>query len=311
MARRDFSTRVSIVVPHLGDDHAFEDTLVSVLENRPTDSDVWVVHDGGYDDPFDLGDEVQFLTSRGGSLPELIATAADAVQGRFIHVLGAGVRATAEWTDHALLMFEQDDAAVVAPVAKQTVDGPIVAAGWTNSSGRLVAPLASGKRQLGRRDASIVRGACLTASFWRREELLAATHALTTDSVSAAQFAWSRLLCRQGWRCLIAEESIVLAEESMLGFTPSMTRGATLRSLVSAIEGSTFAGTAMSVGLAAFSNLLKPRVWGEITGEALSLFVEAPDVRALQLDEVSSPEDRIATIRIPQPVVATALRRAA
>ena len=312
VARKESDVRVSIVVPHLGDDTLFEDSLVSVLENRPADSEVWVSHDGRYDDPFDLSDEVQFVTSKGGSLPELIAAAADVARGRFIHVIGGGVRATEGWVDSALEKFEHDDAAAVSPIARSTVNGTITSAGWTSSASRLAAPVAAGRMKLGRRDAASIRGVCLTASFWRREELRDACQALPTTSASAAQFGWSRLLSQHGWRCLLAEESNVVADESMLGLSPSRIQGATLRSLEAALEGDSFAGSAMSVGIAALRNLLRPRVWGEITGEAMSLVLGSSVVRLLQPQAIRSPEDTVQTIRLPQATVqAPMLRRAA
>jgi len=284
----------------LGNDAEFEDSLVSVLENQPADTEVWVAHDGHYQDPFDLGDEVRFITNRGHTLPELIGCAAEVVTGRFVHVIAGGVRATVGWIDAALEKFEHEDTAIVAPVARQTAAGPITAAGWTSTTSRLAEPLAEGKNELGRRDAALIRGVCLAASFWRRDELRSATRALATDSLSAAQFGWSRLLCRRGWRCLLAEESVVLADASMLGLAPSMNRGATLRSLESKIEGISLAGSAVSVGIAAFSNLLRPSIWGEVTGEAISLVHRSSVGCSLHLDEIQSPEDAIATIRIPQ-----------
>jgi hypothetical protein len=312
VARRDSNIRVSILVPHLGDDKAFEDSLVSVLENRPADSEVLVAHDGHYNDPFDLGDEVRFATHATNSFPELIRAAADVACGRFVHVLANGVRATAGWVESALEKFEHDDAAIVAPIARNMVDGSITAAGWTSCSSRLASPLAAGKMELGRRDAAEIRGVCLAASFWRRDELRSATRALATSSVSAAQFGWSRLLCRQGWRCLLAEQSLVLADEKMLSMCPSMNQGATLRALEAEIKGVSVAESAMSVGIAAISNLLRPRCWGEVTGEAMSLVIGSSSARSLQADLIRSPEESIDTIRLPLPAIVTpAVRRAA
>lgn len=314
MAYRASHSRVSIVVPHLGNDAEFEDSLISVLENRPADSEVWVAHDGHYQDPFDLGDEVRFITNRSNSLPELIGCAAEAVSGRFVHVISSGVRATEGWIDAALEKFEHDDAAIVAPVARQSVGGTITSAGWTSTTARLAEPLAAGKNELGRRDAGLIRGACLAASFWRRDELRSATRALSTDSLSAAQFGWSRLLCRRGWRCLLSEESVVLANASMLGLSPSIDRGVTLRSLESQIEGISLASSAVSVGFAAIGNLLHPSFWGEVTGEAISLVHRSNAVRSLYIDEIQSPQDVMATIRLPQSLptdTAKTLRRAA
>ena len=58
--------QLSIVVPVHGDAAAFESTLISVLENQPAASEVIVAHDGSYDDPFDLGEEVRFVSAGSG-----------------------------------------------------------------------------------------------------------------------------------------------------------------------------------------------------------------------------------------------------
>lgn len=310
MAYKASGTRVSIVVPHLGNDAEFEDSLVSVLENRPADSEVWVAHDGHYQDPFDLSDEVKFLTNRANSLPELIACAAETVTGRLVHVIAGGVRATEGWIDAALEKFEHEDAAMVAPVARQSVSGRITSAGWTSSASRLAEPLAAGKRDLSRHDTASLRGVCLAASFWRRDELRSATRALATDSLSAAQFGWSRLLCHRGWRCLLSEECTVLADTKMLGLAPSMNRGAILRSLESEIEGLSLASSAVSVGIAAISNLLSPSIWGEIAGEAISLVHRSSANQPLYIDEIQTPDDAVAIIGMPQSTATTQARMA-
>src|SRR6185369_14934077 len=42
--------RLTIILPALGSATQLEETLVSVLQNRPDDSDLLVVHPGTYDD---------------------------------------------------------------------------------------------------------------------------------------------------------------------------------------------------------------------------------------------------------------------
>ena len=50
--------RLSIIIPALGNSARLESTLVSVLENRPLDCDIIVVHTGEYNDPYDLAGEI-------------------------------------------------------------------------------------------------------------------------------------------------------------------------------------------------------------------------------------------------------------
>jgi len=53
--------RLSIVIPVLGDPRKLDDTLVSVLENRPAHCEILVVHNEPYDDPYQLSNEVCFI----------------------------------------------------------------------------------------------------------------------------------------------------------------------------------------------------------------------------------------------------------
>ena len=59
--------RLSIVIPVLGNVEGLEDTLVSVLENRPVDCQIVVVLNRPYDDPYDLKDEVCFVEAPPGA----------------------------------------------------------------------------------------------------------------------------------------------------------------------------------------------------------------------------------------------------
>ena len=140
--------RLSIVIP-IGDDLvAFENTLISVLENRPAGSEVLVADDGSYDDPFDLRDEVRFVVATGRNPIDLIAASAVESRGRFVHVLTAGLRATPGWIDAAIEKFEHHDAAVVAPVIRNASSQRIVAAGWFDTAARLCTPAARGQKQV-------------------------------------------------------------------------------------------------------------------------------------------------------------------
>lgn len=56
---------LSVIIPHLGNDPALEATILSVLENQPADCEVILVHDGGYADPYQLGDELLILEESG------------------------------------------------------------------------------------------------------------------------------------------------------------------------------------------------------------------------------------------------------
>ena len=110
--------RLSIVIPTTVDTTALEETLVSVLENRPDDCEIIVVLACDYADPWSIGEEVRFVKAppRAG-LASCINLGIAASEGQTIHVLAAGWRATPGWTDAPLAVLESGAAGAVVPLA--------------------------------------------------------------------------------------------------------------------------------------------------------------------------------------------------
>lgn len=101
---------LSIVVPTVNDTAALEETLVSILENRPADCEIIVPLACRYDDPWNIGDEVRFVTvPPHSSLTGCVNLGIAASRGRIVHVLAAGWRATAGWAEAALDRFAASD----------------------------------------------------------------------------------------------------------------------------------------------------------------------------------------------------------
>lgn len=89
---------------------------MSVLENRPEDSQIVVVLRDVYGDPYDLKDEIVFVHAPLGTDPtRCVNLGIDASGGRLIHVLAPGVEVCPGWVDAALASFEDPDVAIVAP----------------------------------------------------------------------------------------------------------------------------------------------------------------------------------------------------
>lgn len=108
--------RLSILVPLSGPVSLFENTLASVLQNRPADCDVLVVHPESYDDPWEVIDEVQLLeTPVGVPLLEMLDASLPYVRGEFLHILQPGLEVTEGWADRALEAFRADDVVAVSP----------------------------------------------------------------------------------------------------------------------------------------------------------------------------------------------------
>lgn len=145
--RRSGVARLAIIIPHVGDVPALEDTLASVLANRPDDCEIFVVLLRPYEDPYDVKAEVQFVQGkfREGTIgaANLGIHLADA---SVIHVLRCGTEVNEGWAEPALARLADPRVAAVAPLVLD-VDVPnrIVAAGLAYHVGGSVVPLAAGR----------------------------------------------------------------------------------------------------------------------------------------------------------------------
>lgn len=175
---------LSIVIPTPDDTVALEETLLSVLENRPEDCEVVVALGCDYDDPWNLSEEVRFVRADSGAgLVGCVAAGVAATTGEIVHLLAAGWKATPDWTDAALGRFEDATTGAVIPLG---VDGVtpdrVVSAGVKyKRGGRRVALTRPGMgttaavgseadgRVGARRPQWPVVGPRLEAGFWRAD----------------------------------------------------------------------------------------------------------------------------------------------
>lgn len=151
--------RLSIVIPMMSGTAELEDTLVSVLENRPDESEIVVVLAGPYGDPWNLRDEVRFVQAPShASLVSCVNLGIAASEAAVIHVLNAGWRATPHWTDAPLAILEAGEAGAVVPVVDDA--GRAVSTGVRCGRG-------------GRRLANVddAMAPCLEVGFWRADVL--------------------------------------------------------------------------------------------------------------------------------------------
>jgi len=166
--------RLSVVIPHLGNRTLLENTLASVLANRPGDCEVLAVLAEPYDDPYDVKEEVRFVA--GQTCRDLVAAVNLGIQlsrAPIVHVLWPGLEVTEDWAEIALRHFRDPRVAAVAPVVLQIEDRSRVAAagvvyhvgGATLSldQGEPVISLASRPRR--------VLAAHPAAAFYRRSSL--------------------------------------------------------------------------------------------------------------------------------------------
>ncbi|HVW38151.1 MAG TPA: glycosyltransferase, partial [Pirellulales bacterium] len=110
-------TRLSILIPFLGNRDSLENTLASVLQNRPEGAEIVVALGQEYDDPYQLGEEVRFVRAAGATtLAAALNQGFGACQGPIVHTLGCGVTVGDGWTDRALRRFDDRRVASVAPL---------------------------------------------------------------------------------------------------------------------------------------------------------------------------------------------------
>jgi len=162
-------SRLSIIIPCPGEPRDFEETLASVLANRPDDSEILVPLRVPYDDPYELGGEVGFLFfPEHRTAIELINATLPCAKGDIIHLVACGLEATEGWADRALASFDQPSVTSVAPLVAEDHGEVIgVARDWTGRR-RLVHQAGSA------RTTTEPLGPTLAAAFYRRRVLAAA-----------------------------------------------------------------------------------------------------------------------------------------
>jgi hypothetical protein len=314
---------LSIIIPCLGDAAEFDGTLVSVLQHRPADCEVIVVHRLPYDDPYDLGDEVRFLHWPGNSLVELLNAAIAEAEGDVLHVLACGLEATDHWTSAALDHFEDPGVAAVAPVVFEAKRQAIASAGirWTiggrrrEVTDRRVLKPGSGRLR------SQIMGPTLVAGFYRREVLAALDGFEAAMGDELADVACS--LALQGLERIavfVPDSQLVQVSRPLIAARGPLWRGKALERLF--WRGAAQRGLATSLamhGLSALADAVSQGVMEGVlsfSGRCLAVADLAAGQRYQQT--LSTAESRLAELaalrtkrRQRMPVATTTLRKAA
>ncbi|MCG8653914.1 MAG: glycosyltransferase family 2 protein [Pirellulales bacterium] len=306
--------RLSIVIPVGQDLAAFENTLVSVLENQPLGCEILVVHDGSYADPFELRDEVEFVTGDSARLADLVAAGATAARGRFVHVLADGIRATEGWVDQALEKFEHHDAGVATPVIRDEQSGRIIAAGWQDNTSGLCRPTAEGKRELSPATATASQSAYLQASFWRRDLLRSLAAALQgRNSALETSYAYGCLLQAAGWRSVVARQCTLLADAAgPLSGPASFHRGQRLQAIRQCCQESGGWSAALKRATRSLAgNLMRPSRYTESIGQAFGPLVQTSVAAHIDAHAVIDCDGPEVIVKLPSRSNYEAIRHAA
>lgn len=196
--------RLSIIVPCQNDVEHLEATLLSLLENRPRDCEILVVHDGSYEDPYALqDDEVVMIETEGqSSLIESINEAVQAAKGPIVHILKAGMVVEPGWIEAALPVFQDTSVASVSVRLDSILERGSafgVETDWL--------PRRSVVRQLrnGKEVSPFLEG-----TFFRRRVLLALDGFLELGSIEATEAEFGLAVRGLGMRHIATQESTIL-----------------------------------------------------------------------------------------------------
>ena len=212
--------RLSIIVPLVGDLKRFEDTLVSVLENQPERSEVVVVLNEPYDDPYDLRGEIQFVEApQGADLLDCFVCGLAASTAPVVHTIASGFEVAPGWADAALARFAEPDVAAVAPVVVDR-DHPerILSAGLRWTAAGSIGRIAAGKRvdRFAVNDR-VFCGPELAAAFYRRN-VLERIESLQHDGSELAAAGDLALAIREtGYRSVQEPGCVTTAPGELLG----------------------------------------------------------------------------------------------
>jgi hypothetical protein len=219
-----FVPRLSILIPVLNKLKKLEDTLISILENRPANCQIVVVLNEPYADPYQLRDEVCFVKAAlDADLIESINFGLANCRAPIVHILTCGMEVSPGWTDAVLPHFADPEVAAVAPLVLQRRDRKkVVSAGVGYRAGGSVRRLGFGKSPA---EALLEKeyffGADILAAFYRRSAWDAVCglnpsiegHLSGVDMALALHFA--------GFRCASEPECKMYADpEDVVGAGP-------------------------------------------------------------------------------------------
>jgi GT2 family glycosyltransferase len=216
---------LSIVIPVLGNPTRLDDTLVSVLENRPANCEIIVVHTEPYDDPYQLGGEVRFLKARRkAGLAECWNLALAASQAPVVHVLACGVEVSSGWADAALRHFRDPQVAAVAAVVLHRDDRQkVVSAGLGYRAEGTVWRL--GQTKTANNDTDELRGPDVLAAFYRKSALEAIGGFSRWATATLAGIDVALALRQAGFRCESEPDCIVRTDDAAVCEKPGFRHG--------------------------------------------------------------------------------------
>jgi len=210
-----FVPGLSILIPVLNKLKKLEDTLVSILENRPANCQIVVVLNEPYGDPYQLRDEVCFVEAApDADLIESINFGLANCHTPIIHILSCGMEVSPGWTDSVLPHFADPAIAAVAPLVLQRRDrNKVISAGVGYRASGAARRLGFGKSPA---QASLEKeqffGADILAAFYRHSawDAVCGLNPSIEDHLSGVDLALA--LHFAGLRCMAEPECKMYAD---------------------------------------------------------------------------------------------------
>ena len=161
----------SIIIPMVGREQAFDDTLASILRGQSAQCQIIIAHDGSYSDPYDLRREVAFVQTENGSndMAALLNAAIPYTTCPLTAIVRPGVQLPEHWLDSITNAFDDPSVGSVAvPVVDEANPNRIAAGGISLQAGLNRKLIGAGHR-LKKRSVKKFRplGPTLWACFYR------------------------------------------------------------------------------------------------------------------------------------------------
>lgn len=123
-------SRYSVIVPVVGQPSALDDTLASILRDIPEGSEVILVHDGTFEDNYNIGEELTLVDAGTKRLASQFAAAFEQSNGDVIALVRPGVQLPEGWGGIVEDNFSDPSVASAVPIITgQATPDQIVAAG--------------------------------------------------------------------------------------------------------------------------------------------------------------------------------------
>jgi hypothetical protein len=220
---------LSIVIPVAGTIDKLEDTLVSVLENRPAHCEVVVVLNERYDDPYELAGEVRFVEAPAhADVLECLNGGIAASRGTIVHTLTCGMEVTPGWTDAAMPHFERPDVgAVAAKIVDRNDRRQTLSTGVAyKAGGKAWRSVSFDSTDFSRTPPRAYHGPDFLAGFFRRSALEAVGGLARGFPTDLASVDLAMALQTANQQCVIESSCCVLADGADFPAGQRLTGGA-------------------------------------------------------------------------------------